>query len=92
LGGGSTTGSAGSTSTTPTIAVTARALRPGRRRDFLDEIGELSAAVQAKLLRVLQERESQRLGGTATLKADVRLIAAINRDGGEWPPGGSAAP
>jgi transcriptional regulator with GAF, ATPase, and Fis domain len=47
---------------------------------FLDEIGELSAGVQVKLLRVLQEREYQRLGGTATLKADVRLIAATNRD------------
>jgi len=47
---------------------------------FLDEIGELSAAVQVKLLRVIQEREYQRVGGTATLTADVRLIAATNRD------------
>ncbi len=47
---------------------------------FLDEIGELSAAVQVKLLRVIQEREYQRVGGTATIKADVRLIAATNRD------------
>ena len=47
---------------------------------FLDEIGEMSMALQAKLLRVLQEREFQRLGGTRTLKADVRVIAATNRD------------
>jgi transcriptional regulator with PAS, ATPase and Fis domain len=47
---------------------------------FLDEIGELSPTVQAKLLRVLQEKEFQRVGGTTTLKADVRLIAASNRD------------
>jgi DNA-binding NtrC family response regulator len=47
---------------------------------FLDEIGDLSAAVQVKLLRVLQEREFQRVGGTATLKADVRVITATNRD------------
>jgi Nif-specific regulatory protein len=47
---------------------------------FLDEVGELSPGVQAKLLRVLQEREFQRVGGTATLKADVRLVAATNRN------------
>jgi transcriptional regulator with GAF, ATPase, and Fis domain len=47
---------------------------------FLDEIGDLAPAVQAKLLRVLQEHEFQRVGGTATLRADVRLIAATNRD------------
>ena len=47
---------------------------------FLDEITEMSAAAQAKLLRVLQEREFQRLGGTRLLKANVRVIAATNRD------------
>jgi transcriptional regulator with PAS, ATPase and Fis domain len=47
---------------------------------FLDEVGEMSMSLQAKLLRVLQEREFQRLGGTRTLKADVRVIAATNRD------------
>ena len=47
---------------------------------FLDEVGEMSPAVQAKVLRVLQEREFQRLGGTRMLKADVRVIAATNRD------------
>ena len=47
---------------------------------FLDEVAEMSGAVQAKLLRVLQEREFQRLGGTRTLKADVRILAATNRD------------
>ncbi len=47
---------------------------------FLDEIGEMSPQVQAKFLRVLEEREFQRLGGTRTLKADVRVIAATNRD------------
>jgi Nif-specific regulatory protein len=47
---------------------------------FLDEVAEMSSAVQAKFLRVLQEREYQRLGGTKTLRADVRVIAATNRD------------
>lgn len=47
---------------------------------FLDEIGEVSAAFQAKLLRVLQEGEFERVGGTKTLKVDVRVIAATNRD------------
>ena len=47
---------------------------------FLDEIGELAPALQAKLLRVVQQREFERVGGTRTLKLDVRLIAATNRD------------
>jgi transcriptional regulator with GAF, ATPase, and Fis domain len=47
---------------------------------FLDEVGEMSPAVQAKFLRVLEAREFQRLGGTKTLKADVRVVAATNRD------------
>ena len=47
---------------------------------FLDEIGDLSPALQIKLLRVLQEREFERVGGITTIKTDVRLIAATNRD------------
>jgi Nif-specific regulatory protein len=47
---------------------------------FLDEVGELNLPIQVKLLRVLQEGEFERLGGTETLKADVRLITATNRD------------
>src|ERR671911_251719 len=47
---------------------------------FLDEIGDMSASTQAKILRVLQEHEFERLGGTRTIRVDVRLIAATNRD------------
>ncbi len=47
---------------------------------FLDEIGEVSASTQVKLLRVLQEREFERLGGVQTVKVDVRVITATNKD------------
>ncbi|MFQ5753812.1 MAG: sigma-54-dependent transcriptional regulator [bacterium] len=47
---------------------------------FLDEIGEISESVQVKLLRVLQERQITRLGGTQTIQVDVRVITATNRD------------
>ena len=47
---------------------------------FLDEVGDMSANTQAKILRVLQEHEFERLGGTRTLRADVRVIAATNRN------------
>ena len=50
---------------------------------FLDEIGDISQAMQAKLLRVLQEREFERVGETKTRKCDVRVICATNRDLGE---------
>ncbi len=51
---------------------------------FLDEIGEMSLAVQAKLLRVVQDGEFERLGGTSTVKVEVRLVAATNRDLAQW--------
>ena len=47
---------------------------------FLDEIGELPLGVQGKVLRVLEERTFERVGGGRTLRADVRLVAATNRD------------
>ena len=47
---------------------------------FLDEIGEISPEAQVKILRVMQEREFERVGGNQTLKVDVRIIAATNRD------------
>src|SRR6185295_8944592 len=47
---------------------------------FLDEIGDISPEIQTKLLRFLQEREFERVGGTQTLRVDVRVIAATSRD------------
>jgi transcriptional regulator with GAF, ATPase, and Fis domain len=64
----------------------AAAVRMGRLEQafggtlFLDEVAAMSPRVQAKFLRVLEDREYQRLGGTRTLRADVRVIAATNRD------------
>jgi two-component system response regulator AtoC len=59
----------------------ARQVRGGRRRDrLLDEIGDLSPQLQAKLLRVLQEREFERVGGTKRLTLQARVIAATHRD------------
>ena len=56
---------------------------------FLDEIGEMSPALQAKLLRALEDKEFERVGGTQTLKVDIRVIAATNRDlAGEIKGGG----
>ena len=81
------------TSSSPSSSATRRAPSPGRRPPkkgrlelanggtlFLDEVGELTPAVQIKLLRVLQEREFDRLGGTQTIAFNVRMLAATNRN------------
>jgi len=76
----------------------AAALKKGRFEQadqgtiFLDEVGELPLAIQAKLLRVLQEQEFERLGGTVTLRADVRVLAATNRHLDEAVQRGSLRP
>jgi len=54
--------------------------RASRGSIFLDEIGDLSLGLQAKLLRVLQDKEIERLGGTKAIKVDLRLISATNKD------------
>jgi len=72
--------------------------KPGRFEDahegtiFLDEIGELPLGIQAKLLRVLQEKEFERLGSNTTRRVDVRVVAATNRDLGELAERGAFRP
>src|SRR5262249_11483614 len=59
---------------------------------FLDEVGDMPPALQAKLLRVLQEQAFERVGGNETVRTDVRLIAATHRDLKAWSEEGKCRP
>src|SRR5207245_7752905 len=59
---------------------------------FLDEVGDMPPALQAKMLRVLQEQVFERVGGTETVRTDVRLIAATHRDLKAWSDAGRFRP
>src|SRR5262249_7007493 len=59
---------------------------------FLDEVGDMPLALQAKMLRVLQEQTFERVGGNETVRTDVRIIAATNRDLKAWSDEGKFRP
>ena len=66
--------------TSPTISRSLAIMAADKGSIFLDEIGEIAQPIQAKLLRVIQEREIQRVGGDKPVGVDVRILAATNRD------------